>query len=95
MHSATYDNYSGCIILTEVADWGRQFSKKEKLVKPDVSLKRQSVLILNSNWSKKIPLMLTQFINSINEDFLVVLCRIPHQTDLSPPKKSRRGREGD
>lgn len=69
MHSATYDIHSGFIILTEVADWGHQFSEKEKLVKPDVTLKHQSVLILNSNWSKKIPLMLTQFINSICEDF--------------------------
>lgn len=57
MPSAMGYNHSGFIILTEVSDGGHRFSKKEKLAKPDVNLKCQFLLILKSNLSKKIPLV--------------------------------------
>lgn len=59
MHLAMCYNHSGFIILMEVADWGHQFSKKEKLAKPDVNLKCKFLLILKTNLAQKIPLVLT------------------------------------
>lgn len=91
MHLAMCYTHSGFIILTEVADWSHQFSKKEKLAKPDVNLKCQFLSILKMNLAQKIPLVLTQFINAMCEDFLMVLGEILCQTDVSQKKKKKVG----
>lgn len=61
MHLAMCYNHSGFIMLTEVADWGYQFSKKEKLAKPDVNLKCHFLLIVKMNLAQRIPLVLTVY----------------------------------